>query len=185
MRHLGGDCCGSTGLASLCFVAAKVEIRSGSDADLDALVASLGQRHYFADRLAQQQRGGGVLLVAWRDGCPVGDGFLACEPANEPALRRRLPGVPRLDHLEVLGPLWRQGIGTALIRAGEDTARRLGHERLALAVGVDNPDARRLYERLGYADWGHGTIVGTWVERDHDGPPVTRSETCDVLVKRL
>jgi GNAT superfamily N-acetyltransferase len=166
-------------------VTAKPEIRPGSDGDLAALVAVLGQRQFFTDRLARQRRGGGVLLVAWLDGRPVGDAFLECEPAGEPELRRRLPGVPRLDHLEVLGPLQRRGIGAALIRVGEDSARRLGHRQVALAVGVDNPDARRLYERLGYADWGHGTVVGTWVERDHDGPPVTLSEVCDVLVKRL
>jgi hypothetical protein len=52
-------------------------------------------------------------------------------------------------------------------------------------VGLDNPNARRLYERLGYADWGHGTVAATWVERDHAGPPVTVSEACDMLVKRL
>ena len=127
----------------------------------------------------------GVLLVAWLDGRPVGDGFLSWEPAEDPEVRRRLPGVPELGHLEVVGPLWGRGIGTALIRAAEATARRFGHDRLLLAVGVDNPDARRLYERLGYADWGHGTMVGTWLERDHDGRPVTLSETCHVLIKRL
>jgi GNAT superfamily N-acetyltransferase len=111
--------------------------------------------------------------------------FLDCEPANEPEVRRHLPGVPRLDHLEVLGPFTRRGIGTALIRAAEDTARRLGHEQLALGVGVDNRGARRLYERLGYADWGHGTVVGTWVEYPDAGPPVALSEVYQVLVKRL
>jgi RimJ/RimL family protein N-acetyltransferase len=60
-----------------------------------------------------------------------------------------------------------------------------GCDRLILAVGVDNPNARRLYERLGYVDWDHGTIAGTWVERDHHGSPITLSETCHVLVKRL
>jgi RimJ/RimL family protein N-acetyltransferase len=50
---------------------------------------------------------------------------------------------------------------------------------------VDNPGARRLYERLGYADWGHGTVVGTWQERDREGPPVTHSEVLDTLVKAL
>jgi hypothetical protein len=50
---------------------------------------------------------------------------------------------------------------------------------------VDNPGARRLYERLGYADWGNGTIVETWVERDRDGPPVRVSERLHVLVKAL
>ena len=52
-------------------------------------------------------------------------------------------------------------------------------------MGLDNPKARRLYERLGYADWGHGTVVGSWVEYPDDGPPVTLSEVCDMLVKRL
>jgi GNAT superfamily N-acetyltransferase len=162
-----------------------VEIRPGSAVDLEALVAVLGQRHFFADHLAGQQRGAGVLLVAWLDGRPVGDGFLAWDPAPEPELRRHLPGAPRLVHLEVVGQRQGRGIGTALIRAAEDTAYQHDHEQLVLAVGVDNPDARRLYERLGYVDWGHGTIVGTWVERDHDGPPVTVSAILKVLVKHL
>jgi GNAT superfamily N-acetyltransferase len=172
-------------IARLNLVTAELEIRPASDADLATLVAVLGERHWFTDRLARQQRGGGVLLVAWLEGRPVGEVFLECEPANEPEVRQQLPGVPRLDHLEVLGPLWGQGIGTALIRAAEDTARQLGHERIALGVGLDNPKAWQLYERLGYADWGHGTVVGTWVEYPDDGLPVTVSEVCDMLIKRL
>ena len=69
--------------------------------------------------------------------------------------------------------------------AAEGTARQLGYERIALGVGLDNRRARRLYERLGYGDWGQGTVVGTWVEYPDDGPPVTLSEVCDLLVKRL
>jgi GNAT superfamily N-acetyltransferase len=164
----------------------ELEIRRGSDADLDALVAVFrGERFFFGDCLVKQRAGGGVLLVAWLDGWPVGDVFLDRGPAEEPEIRRWLPGVPRLNHLEVLGPLQRRGIGTALLRAGEATARKLGHRRVALGVGADNPDARRLYERLGYADWGHGSIVGTYLDRDHDGPPVTITETIDMLVKGL
>jgi GNAT superfamily N-acetyltransferase len=172
-------------IARLNLVTAKAEIRPASDADLATLVAVLGERHWFTDRLARQRRGGGVLLVAWLHGQPVGEVFLDCEPAKEPEVRRHLPGVPQLDHLEVLGPFMRRGIGTALIRAAEANARQLGHERIALGVGLDNPNARRLYQQLGYADWGHGTVVGTWVEYPDDGPPVTLSETCHTLVKRL
>jgi GNAT superfamily N-acetyltransferase len=166
-------------------VTANLEIRPASDPDLAAMVAVLGERHWFTDRLARQQRGGGVLLVAWLEGRPVGEVFLECEPATEPEVRRQLPGVPRLDHLEVLGPFWGRGIGTALIRAAEASARRLGYERIALGVGLDNPRARRLYARLGYVDWGQGTVVGTWVEYPDDGPSVTLSEVCDMLVKQL
>ena len=105
----------------------SLEIRPAADADLEPLVAALGQRRFFSERLASQRGGGGVLLVAWLDGLPVGDVFLDREPAAEPEVRRRLPGVPRLVHLEVMAPFQRRGIGTALIHAGEDTARRLGH----------------------------------------------------------
>ena len=164
---------------------ANLEIRPASDAGLATLVAVLGERHWFTDRLARQQRGGGVVLVAWLEGRPVGEVFLDCGPATEPEVRRQLPGVPQLDHLEVAGPFWGRGIGTALIRAAEDTARQLGYERIALGVGLDNLKARRLYERLGYADWGHGSVVGTWVEHPDDGPPVTLSEVCDMLIKLL
>jgi GNAT superfamily N-acetyltransferase len=162
-----------------------VEIRGAAEADLAALVATFQGRHYFAGALARQRGGRGVLLVAWLGGRPVGDVSVSFEPAGEPRIRTHLPGVPELGHLEVLAALWRRGIGTALIRAAEDAARRRGHDRVTLAVGVDNPGARRLYERLGYVDWGHGAVVGSWEEPGEDGTPVTFSETCDVLVKRL
>lgn len=166
-------------------MAMDVEIRSGADGDLAALVAVLGQREYFSEHLARQRDGHGVLLVAWVGGRPVGDVFLAWTPADEPEIREHLPGVPQLTHLEVLDSVRRRGVGTALIHAAEDLARGSGHDRIALAVGLDNRNARRLYEHLGYVDWGQGTVVVSWVERDHDGPPVRSSEICDVLVKRL
>ena len=164
---------------------AGLQIRRGSDTDLPALVAALAQRDFFVDRLARQRAGRGLLLVAWLDGNPVGDVFLVCAPADDPKVGRHLPGVPQLTHLEVVGPLQRRGIGSALIRTAEDTARRLGHSQLALGVGTDNLDARRLYERLGYVDWGHGPIVASWEEPGRDGTPVSMSETCDMLVKPL
>jgi GNAT superfamily N-acetyltransferase len=164
---------------------AKVEIRPASDAELATLVAVLGERHWFTDRLARQQRGGGVLLVAWLEGRPVGEVFLDCEPATEPEVRRQFSRGAQARPLGGPGAVWGRGIGTALIRAAEGTALQLGYERIALGVGLDNPKARRLYERLGYGDWGHGSVVGTWVEYPDDGPPVTLSEVCDMLVKRL
>jgi GNAT superfamily N-acetyltransferase len=166
-------------------VAGELEIRPGADADLPDLVSVLGQRRWFSERLARQGAGGGVLLLAWLVGRPVGDVYLDLEPAAEPEVRRYLPGVPTLIHLEVLGPFQRHGIGTALIHAGEDTARRLGHRRLAMGVGLDNHDAHRLYERLGYTDWGHGAVETCWEEHDHAGHPVTVRETIHLLVKNL
>ena len=167
-------------------VGAKLQIRPGAAAELPALVEALGQRPFFADRLARQHTGRGVLFVAWLDDHrPVGDVYLLREPADVPKVRLHLPGVPQLHHLEVVGPLQRRGIGTALIHAGEDTARRLGDEQLALGVGLANIHARRLYERLGYVDWGHGPAVGTWRAVGDDGSVVAVSQLIDMLVKHL
>ena len=163
-----------------------MEIRPASAGDLERLVAVFGsERRFFADCLARQSADGGVLLVAWLDEWPAGDVFLRRGPADEPEIRGHLPGVPTLVHLEVLGRLQRRGIGTALVHAGEDTARRLGHDRIAIGVALDNPGARRLYERLGYRDWGHGHVVASWRERRPGSAPVTVAETIDLLVKRL
>jgi GNAT superfamily N-acetyltransferase len=163
-----------------------MEIRPAAADDLEPLGAVFtSERGFFADCLARQEAGGGVLLVAWLDGRPAGDVFLNLGPADEPEVRRRLPGVPTLVHLEVAGRLQRRGIGTALVQAGEDTARRLGHDRIALGVGLDNPGAWRLYERLGYSDWGHGHTVTSWREQRPDSAPVTVTETIDMLVKQF
>jgi hypothetical protein len=48
-----------------------------------------------------------------------------------------------------------------------------------------NLDARRLYERLGYVDWGHGPVVGTWRAVRDDGTAVAVSQLIDMLVKHL
>jgi GNAT superfamily N-acetyltransferase len=149
-----------------------MELRPEPGADLPALVAALGRRHFFTGRLASQRAGAGVLLVAWVDGQPVGDVYLDREPTAEPAIRQHLPGVPTLTHLEVLGPFQRRGIGTALIHAGEDTARRLGDHHLAIGVGLDNPGASRLSERLGYTasageeHYGRSSDAGDASSRD-------------------
>jgi GNAT superfamily N-acetyltransferase len=166
-------------------VGGELEIREGTEADLPALVSVLGQRRWFSDRLARQRAGGGVLLLAWLEGRPVGDVYLHLEPATEPEVRRHLPGVPALIHLEVLAPFQRRGIGTALIHAGEGAARRLRHRQLAMGVGLGNHDTHRLYERLGYTDWGHGTVETSWVEHDHTGHPVAVTETIHMLVRNL
>jgi ribosomal protein S18 acetylase RimI-like enzyme len=44
----------------------------------------------------------------------------------------------------------RRGIGTQLMDAAESAARARGFDTIELGVEDHNPDARRLYERLGY-----------------------------------
>ena len=162
-----------------------VTVRRMHDSDLVSVVAAMGQRHYFADRLARQAAGHGVVLLALDGGNVVGDVYVWLSPADEPELREHLPGVPLLNHLEVLPARQSRGIGTRIIAAAERTVYDLAYHRLALGVGVDNPRARKLYERLGYVDWGHGTVDTRYDIHRDDGRVDTFRETIAVLVKNL
>ena len=55
--------------------------------------------------------------------------------------------------------LQRRGIGTQLMRAAEDAVRERGFDTIELGVEDHNPDARRLYERLGYRVTGTSDFV--------------------------
>jgi GNAT superfamily N-acetyltransferase len=145
----------------------------------------MGQPEFFTDRIGRTRQGAGELLVAWLDGVVVGDVYLYCEVQEEPELRREFPGVPILNHLEVTPRLQRRGIGTALIHACEQSARLRGHDVLVLGVGVDNPEAKRLYERLDYLDWGSGPIVTRWTEPDGRGGVRLVELDMDVMVRSL
>lgn len=69
----------------------------------------------------------------------------------------RLTAVPGIGELWMLAvhPFWQSlGVGTALIEALEGRAAAAGHRQVQLGVELDNPDAERLYRRLGYRPCG-------------------------------
>ncbi|MDT8913991.1 GNAT family N-acetyltransferase [Amycolatopsis sp. PS_44_ISF1] len=158
-------------------------VRPAGPADLGVLAAALGEPRYFEDRLTRQAAGLGVLLTAWRGPQPAGVLYLWLEDAEEAPIRWHLPRVPLLTHLEVREGLRNQGIGRALVEAAEQRLVGDGHERGALAVRTDNQRAARLYRRLGYRDWGRGTVVCHSFDGVPEAEPVP--ELCFVLVKRL
>jgi ribosomal protein S18 acetylase RimI-like enzyme len=55
----------------------------------------------------------------------------------------------------------------------------LGHREVALPVDVHNPEAARLYIRLGYRDWGLGAVQCPLM------PDNGAVDYCVVLVKKL
>ena len=50
---------------------------------------------------------------------------------------------------------------------------------------TDNPDARRLYEHLGYIDWAHGDFLISWDYIDRDGNTGMESEIVTYMYKSL
>jgi ribosomal protein S18 acetylase RimI-like enzyme len=158
------------------------DIRPARDEDLAALVEELDQEEFFADRLARQAAGHGLLLVAWQGNRPIGDVYLWWEPAEEPEIRALLPGVPLLNHLEVHPTFRKHGTGTRLTQCAEQVLATRGYEQVALAVEESNTDAMRLYTGLGYEEWPHPKVV-CLTHPEEDRPRTV--EICHVLVKDL
>jgi GNAT superfamily N-acetyltransferase len=106
-----------------------------------------------------QEAGLATCLVAWRGGelagrCTV----LAASKYDK--VRQVLGAFPEMNALEARPP--GQGTGTKMIACAERTAGEHGAAMNGLAVAVSNDSAHRLYQRLGYHDWGHGLVLDHW-----------------------
>jgi GNAT superfamily N-acetyltransferase len=147
---------------------------------------SLSKRHY--KRHDVQKRGEGVYLIAWHDHTPVGH-FLLRWSGPDDARVMRYVDVTQSAFLEAgrtQVAYRRKGVATALIREAERLAKEKGCTQIGLEVGsTDNPDAKRLYEHLGYVDWGHGDFLICWESIDRSGNPGTESEIVTYMYKPL
>jgi GNAT superfamily N-acetyltransferase len=92
--------------------------------------------------------------TALLDGVPVA--FFILDTGSDVALYEPAPGTVGVRALYVDRERQGQGVGTAMLRALPDLARRLypDGERLALTVNVTNPVAVRAYLHAGFTDTG-------------------------------
>jgi GNAT superfamily N-acetyltransferase len=167
-------------------VGVEIDVRPCTATDMEALrnseVDPFDMFHH-KERWASQLRQEVVYLLAWHGTEVVGRVSLLFQ-SKYPEVRSLLGGAAEMNALEARPQ--GEGIGTALILAGEREARRRGTAVLGLAVEVDNHGARRLYERLGYVMWDHGLVIDRWAERDRDGRAVSEhADECFYLSKRL
>ncbi|WP_169807403.1 GNAT family N-acetyltransferase [Herbidospora cretacea] len=161
------------------------DIRQATEADLPALIETLQQTAYFADRLHRQAAGHGLLLVAWEGDRPVGDVYLWMGAAEEAALRRHLPDVALITHLEVVAHRRGNGIGTRLLAEAERRLWFAGRKKVALGVDLGNHRAEKLYAREGYKRWEYGLVETVGIFYRPDGSPEQRPELCRIMVKEL
>lgn len=139
-------------------------------------------------RYEVQQRGEGVYLIAWLAQFPIGHFLLRWSGPADPRVMAYIDvqASAFLEAGETLVAYRRKGVATALIGEAERLAREKGCRRIGLEVAsVDNPEARRLYERLGYVDWGHGAFLHSWEYINRDGNSATEAETVTYLSKSL
>jgi len=166
----------------------SIEVRRLTLADLDAFQGSMpswNAREY-TRRLAYQERGLAVQLVAWVGDLAVGRSMVVLPGHPEWSASAFREGCPELRDVGVADAWQRRGIGGRLITASEDVARAAGHERVGLGVGLDDSyeAARALYARWGYA-FAHGPFVQAARLEDDDGAGIPIAGVCVYLVKRL
>jgi GNAT superfamily N-acetyltransferase len=139
-------------------------------------------------RYEVQKQGEGVYLIAWHDHTPIGHFLLRWSGPQDAPVRTYLD-VTKTAYLEAgatHGVYQRKGVATALIREAERLAKEHGCTHIGLEVGsTDNPDAKRLYEHLGYVDWGQGEFLISWEYIERNGHPRTDSEIVTYMHKSL
>jgi ribosomal protein S18 acetylase RimI-like enzyme len=124
-------------LGRQCVMSSISSLRPGSEANARAAFERLcdiveGQSH--------------VTLIAQRDGERVGFLLLLDDLPDEVTL---LPQA-FVAYMAVAADCRHQGVGSALLAAAENEARRRGLPYMALMVTQQNEAASRLYERSGY-----------------------------------
>lgn len=65
-----------------------------------------------------------------------------------------------IDTLSVSPNAQGKGVGTALIKALLTKAKKDGHKRVGLLVDKDNPNAKRLYQRLNFKEGEELSLAG-------------------------
>jgi GNAT superfamily N-acetyltransferase len=98
-------------------------------------------------RLRRPAEDGSTYLIAWDSDRPVGHAHIAWDGTHM--------ALPEIQDVFVLPEQRRRGIATELTCAAEAEARNRGWLSISLSVSQDgNPQARQLYEKLGYLDAG-------------------------------
>lgn len=148
-----------------------IEVRTLGVSDVDVIESfEPAGKGFIRAMWHRQSRGASTLLVAWRAGEPLGSAEVAWAEPTE------------LRNLNVRRVHRGQGVGTALIAAAE---KLVGDGRmLSIGVGIDNPRAAALYERLGYCPTGERTTT-TYEYVDDSGIRRTATETDETRVKQL
>ncbi|MBN2044282.1 MAG: GNAT family N-acetyltransferase [Anaerolineales bacterium] len=139
-------------------------------------------RGVYADVFARAQRGLAVMWVAEVPGIGLaGQAFVQLKMADRSCADGRKRAY--LHSFRVRPEFRGQGLGTAMMQYVEDDLIGRDFQELTLNVAEDNPDAIRLYQRLGYRIVKR--ISGKWSYYDDQGHLRQVSEPGYRLIKRL
>ena len=157
-----------------------IAVRSAGAADIAGLAITLApdiSPQQLEDRWQGHLAGHGKMLVVELVGHAVATVSMEGDPFH------------RSDSLRLfalaVGPAYRRrGVAAALIEAVEDEARLIGLNSVHLEVAVENVNATRLYERLGYQRL-NPLYIDTWTRVLSDGSEQQIEDLSCVMVKRF
>lgn len=140
----------------------------------------------YAKRLAAQDRGELVQVVAWEGEQPIGKAMVLFDRHEEFSISARREGCAEIRDMGVVEGARRRGVATALIDAMEAAVRNRGMERVGLTVagGEDDAPARALYDKLGYR-FAHGPFITSTNLWTDDGSPIPVGAVMTYLVRDL
>ncbi|MGH2598610.1 MAG: GNAT family N-acetyltransferase [Candidatus Rokuibacteriota bacterium] len=107
---------------------------------------------YLAFVLDRCEKTAGRIIVAEVDGAVVGFVSVLATVAPEEPDEGKAP-YAYISDLVVLPPYRRRGLGRALLEHAERFARDSGATVLRVGVLAKNEGAKRLYDRMGFADY--------------------------------
>lgn len=140
----------------------------------------------YAKRLAAQERGDLVQVVAWRDERPIGKAMVLFPRYEEYSVSAEREGCGEIRDVTVAPEARRLGVATALVAALEAAVRERGLTRIGLSVALapDDAPARDLYAKLGYAV-AHGPFITSTNLHDDDGRPIHVGAAMSYMTKSL
>lgn len=163
----------------------RVQIRLVSESDLPALEWGGEYAHFrrlYSEIYHSTMQGKALMWVAdLPEQGIVGQVFVQLSSS-----RAELADGSRRAYIygfRIQSPFRGQGLGTRLLRVIELDLCRRGFRWATLNVGIDNPAARRLYERCGYNVIA--SEPGNWSYRDPEGKRHEVHEPAWRMEKRL
>lgn len=153
---------------------------------LDRYLPSTDIHGGHSERLRSQDAGESSYWIAILNDMPIGHVMVRWSGFRFGALPHRFSGIPVLLKLRVWpSKYWGRGIGSALVTYAENAAAKRGYPGIGLGVEIDNERAVHLYERLGYIDWGGGSLCEDVKRIDADGREVLYGEVFTVMTKQF
>ncbi len=128
------------------------------DAELFDRELPYGPPNFHTSKYQEMLDGKGIMLLAKEGEKPVGQVVLELggprSPRMSPEVSQAFANIPEITAAEVVEEFRGRGIGGKMIQTLEAEAKALGFDKVCIGVATKNVDARRLYERLGYRDYG-------------------------------